>query len=109
MIGWFLDIWVVYVVRALLRIWKRRGTSRWERRQAQIASITFEPALWGCDVVEIVYIYKVENETYSATESVPFIWEGSAKDYTRRYPEKSMLAILVKPGDPEMSMISNWN
>ena|SRR5947199_5656145 len=108
MIGWFLDIWVMYVLRALLRMWKRRGTSHWERRQAHVASIAFEPRVWGCDVVEIVYVYKIEGETYSATESVPFLWKSSAEDYIRRNPKDSMLHIRVNPSEPGVSVVRDW-
>jgi hypothetical protein len=109
MLGLVLDIYVVYIVRALLRIWRRRRSSAWEATEARVASISDDPKGWGCTVVEVIYVYKSDGEIYAGNETIPFIWDSSAKDYTRTYPQGSTLAILVKPGDPKVSIISNWN
>jgi len=109
LIGSILDIYVVYVVRTFLRIWRRRGISAWEATEAHVSSISAETKGWGCPVAEVVYVYKVDVEIYSGSETIPFLRDNSAKDYARRYPAEGTLAILVKPGDPEVSMISNWD
>jgi hypothetical protein len=52
-----------------------------------------------------VYLYKIDDETYSGSESVPFVWRSSAEDYVRKHPQGSVLTVRVKPGDPETSIM----
>ena len=104
--GLVIDVFLVYLFRTLLRKWRQRGTSQWEARKAQVASIS-SPLVWGCPVVEVVYLYRINEETYSGLETVPFIWLSSAEDYVRRNPQQSILIARVKPGDPARSTIRN--
>lgn len=103
--GLFLDIFVLYVVRVLIRFWKQRGTSGWVLQQANIECISRPLSAWGCPVAEIVYLYTIGDETYSGSDSIPFIWRSSAEDYVRRHPEGSTLLVRVKPDDPSISVL----
>jgi hypothetical protein len=74
-------------------------------QKANIESSFCPLITWGCPIVEVVYLYKVCDETYSGSESIPFIWRSSAEDYVRMHPQGSVLTVRVKPGDPEMSIM----
>jgi hypothetical protein len=103
--GLVLDIFVVYLFRALSRAWRLRGTSRWEPTKANIGSISCPLITWGCPVVEVVYVYKISNEIYSGLETIPFIWRSSAENYVSRNPEGSIVIVRVKPNDPGVSVM----
>jgi len=103
--GLVLDIFVVYLLRVLVRTWKRRGISEWPLQQASIESISCPLITWGCPIAEVVYLCKIGDETYSGSEDIPFIWSSSAEDYARRHPQGSVLVVRVKPGDPETSVM----
>src|ERR1700744_1659154 len=105
MSGLVLDVFVVYLFRVLVRAWRRQGTSAWESREASIASISCPLITWGCPIAEVVYLYKIDNDTYSGSESIPFVWRSSAEEYVRRHPQGSILTVRVKPSEPEMSTV----
>jgi hypothetical protein len=103
--GLVVDIFVVYVIRALVRKWRQRGTSAWDLKEARIAEICHRPIALGCPVVELVYLYNVDDKNLARMESVQFLWDSSADDYVRNHPRESSLAIRVNPGKPEMSIV----
>jgi hypothetical protein len=103
--GLVLDIFVVYLLRVLVRAWRRRGTSEWMPQQAKIEIVSCPLITWGCPIVELVYLYKIDNETYSGSESIPFIWRSSAEGYARDQARGGVLTVRVKPGDPEISIL----
>jgi len=105
MSGLVVDVFVVYLIRVLVRKWRQRGTSVWEPKKTRIASISRRLMAWGCPIVELVYVYKVDDKTFSGMESIPFLWGSSAEDYVRRNPPESSLTIRVKPGEPEISIM----
>jgi hypothetical protein len=61
----------------------------------------------GCPVVELIYLYDVNDKALAGMESVPFLLEGSAEDYVERNPRDSSLTIRMKPGQPEVSIMAN--
>jgi len=103
--GLFLDILVVYLIRALVRKWRQRGTSVWDLKDARIADISNRPTVLRCSVVELVYLYNVDDKNLSRMESVPFLWDSSANDYVRNHPRESSSAIRVNPSKPEVSVV----
>lgn len=99
-----LDVIVVYLFKALRRMWGWRGTSAWVTRYAKITSIFCDSNLWGCPTVEVAYSYDVDGKTYWRSESIPFLCDSSAKGYLYRNPEGNLLKIRVNPNNPEMSV-----
>jgi hypothetical protein len=60
---------------------------------------------WGCPVVEVAYIYEINNEIFSGSDEIPFICHSSAGDYVLRNPQDSILSVRVKPQDPQESIM----
>jgi hypothetical protein len=60
--GLLLDIFVVYLIRVLIRRWRQLGTSVWDLKEARIADISNRPTALGCSVVELVYSYNVDDK-----------------------------------------------
>jgi hypothetical protein len=103
--GLFLDIFIVYLIRVLIRRWRQLGTSAWDLKEARIAGISSRPTVLGCPVVELIYSYNIADKNLWKMESVPFLSDSSANDYIRNHPRESSLAISVNPGKPEMSIV----
>jgi hypothetical protein len=103
--GLVLDIFVVYLIRVLSRAWKQRGTAGWEPTKANIANISSPLITWGCPVVEVDYVYKINDEIYSGAETIPFIWQSSAQGYVQRNPKDSVVTVRIKPSAPETSVM----
>lgn len=103
--GLFVDIFVAYLVRILYQAWRRLGTSTWDLREAKVVSISRPPAAYGCPVVELVYSYEAGDRTCWGSADIPFIWRSSADDYVRKHAAESLLAVRVKPDDPDVSTL----
>lgn len=104
MSGWFLDVFIVYVFRALRRAWTWRRTRGWPTRRAKIRTISKRSIGWGCPSVEVVYSYEFDETAFWTCENIPFFLDSSAKSYVYRHPENSFLIVRVNPNNPEMSV-----
>ncbi len=93
--GFVIDIFLVYVLRVLVRAWKRTRTSSWELLTARVAEASCPMMPLGCPVAEIVYVYVVLGETYSGLASVPFIWQSSADLYVQQHPPGALISVRV--------------
>ena len=103
--GFFLDIFALYLLRVLIRSWKRLRSAGWAVQKGTIDDISCPLTMWGCPVAEIVYLYKINDRMYSGSESIPFIWHSSAEDFVRTHPRGSILGVRAKPSDPEISIL----
>ena len=103
--GWFVDIFVEYLIRTVVRIVKRRGSSTWPVAKATVTSTACPNAVYGCDVAEVDYTYRVEGELYTGTNEKPFILHNSWEDYVRRYAQGTEFTVRVKPDNPALSIV----
>ena len=102
--GWFLDVLIVYLFRALRRAWTWRRTRFWPTKRAKITTISYRSGFGGCPLVEVVYTYEFDGTTYSICEDIPFFLHDSAQSYVYRHPEGSHLIVRVNPNNPEISV-----
>ena len=79
--GLVLDIFVEYLFRATVRLFKRWNARSWMTVTAEIVESSYRRGGIGCAVADVSYEYKVGGGNYSGNNSVPFITDGSAKDY----------------------------
>lgn len=103
--GLFVDVFVLYLIRILHRAWRKRGTSKWDLKQAKVVTISCPPAAYGCPVAETVYSYTLGDRTCRGSDDIPFIWRVSADEYVRKHPAESVLDVRVNPDEPEISMV----
>lgn len=89
--GWFVDIFVEYLFRVMLRMIKRCGSSTWPIGTATVTSSACPNATYGCDVAEVYYTYRVDSELYTGINEKPFISNSSGEDYVSHFaPERNL-------------------
>ena len=103
--GWFIDIFVEYLFRVLVRMVKRRGSSTWPIAKAIVTSSACPNAVYGCDVAEVYYTYRVGGELYTGTNEEPFIFHDSGENYISRFALGTEFVVRVKPGDPSATIV----
>ena len=103
--GFFLDIYVEYFVRVIVRFFERWNARSWNIMTAEVTDTGYRRGGIGCAVADISYRYEIDGQLYTGTNSVPFISDGSAKDYVEHYGPKSQMLIRVRPGDPGFSVV----
>ena len=103
--GFFIDIYVEYLVRVVVRLRQRWKARSWQIVTAEVSATTYRSGGIGCAVAEVGYIDKIDGQVYTGTNSVPFIFSTAARGYIERYSPKNELLIRVKPDRPESSLV----
>lgn len=104
MAGFFLDIIVEYLIRVTGRAIKRRRSREWPTVRATVTSSEC-PKNSGCNLAEIVYLYRFNDERYSGTNKKPFWFASNAEIYIRDFPPGTEFTVRVKPNNPEVSIV----
>src|SRR5208282_3320787 len=63
--GWFLDIFIEYLVRVVVGVIKTRGKDAWPVVKATVAESYCPAAGFGCPVAEVYYEYVVDGKLYT--------------------------------------------
>jgi hypothetical protein len=103
--GFFLDIYVEYFVRVIIRFFKRWNARSWDIVTAEVTDTDYRRGGIGCAVADVSYRYEIDGQVYTGTNSVPFISDGSAKDYVEHYSPKNRLLIRAKAEDLGSSVV----
>jgi Protein of unknown function (DUF3592) len=103
--GLVLDIYVEFIVRVIVRLFRARGSRSWPVVKAEVTGTSCNPGGFGCAVANITYEYRVNGELYTGADANPFVSTSSAKDYLEDYPTGSELLVRVKPGRPDFSVV----
>jgi hypothetical protein len=107
--GWFVDIFVGYLITLFKMVARERKARRckdWRVTTATIVgtSSQAEPFI-PRPVAEIVYTYHLDGGFYGGVDEKPFYRESSAKDYASKFSKGDNLIVRVKPGEPEVSLV----
>lgn len=106
MVAWFIDIFVAYLFRVIVRMIKARGSGAWPIETATVISSDCPYARYACDVAVVTYNYRVAGEFYAGVNEKPFIVHRSAEDYVRDFAPGTEFPVRVKPGDPWVSIVA---
>ncbi len=98
--GLVLDIYVEYIVRVIIRLFKTWGAKSWPIIQAKVTSTNCRPGGFGCAVADITYTYRLDGELYMGSDANPFVWTSSAKDYLENYGRGTEVACARETGKP---------
>jgi hypothetical protein len=101
----FGDILIVFVVRALVQMFRSHRAKSWPTVKARVTTADDRPRAIGCIVVELTYKYRVNGELHIGSHTEPFFWAGSATNYVEQHRSGSELIVRVKPGAPESSVV----
>ena len=103
--GWFVDIYIAYLFKWLVRLVRRRGSNSWLVIQASVANSIASPGGFGCSTAELIYTYEIDGHIFGGRSEKPFISPNSAQNYVADFPIGSRLIIRTKPGTPEVSVV----
>jgi len=103
--GWYIDILIGYVIRAVIRLVKLRRSEGWSLEDAVVSSSTCPLAPSGGPVAEIGYTYNHAGGYYAGVHSEPFILRSSAEEYVARFAVGAHITIRVDPNRPEVSVL----
>ncbi len=101
-----LDVWIEWLIRVLVRCYRKMLARGWERREARVASA--RPAIGhtaGSEMAEIHYWYKVADERVSACNRKPFLSSGSMREYLSQFSAKTTVWVRVSPADSSRSVL----
>jgi hypothetical protein len=108
-LGWYFDVIIGYVIRALVRFFQMQRGKAWPIEKATISSITCEGMAYGGPYVDLVYTYNRDGEYYSGLHRKGFMSTSSAKEYVARSIVGGQIPIHVNPMQPETSIIAGDN
>jgi hypothetical protein len=104
MAGLVIDIFVAFVVRWMIILWRNARSHGWATVSGSVVRCHLEKPGYGCDYVVLHYKYKMNFERYHGSIKKPYIYENYAEAYIRHHPSGSELRIRVDRNDPTRSV-----
>jgi len=102
--GFFLYTFLEYLIRVTSRAIKRRGSAWWPTAKATVVSSSYDKAS-SCNLTEVVYTYRSNDEPYSGMDKKPFWFSSNAEIYIRDLPPGTDFTVRVKPNHSEISIV----
>src|SRR5689334_766744 len=99
-----LDNIIGFLIRALIRLIRARGSERWPIETAIITSSGCTSALGG-SVAHAGYTYRYQGKLFTGGYEKPFVLHDSAKRYAAGLPTGTRIILRVKPGQPNISIV----
>lgn len=103
--GFVLDLYVEYLARVMIRLFKRWNAQSWDIVTAKVTSTRVRGSGFGCAVADMTYNYRYAGELFTGTDANPFVWHSSAERYLEDYPRGSELLVRVRPQNPALSVV----
>jgi hypothetical protein len=107
MAGLFLDIFIEYLFRVMLRGIRLLRSRNWPIAKATVLSSACPRATSGCTVANVDYEYTVEGVNYADSFEKPFFDLGSGMLYAQQFAKGSDFGVRVKSGDPSLSVAAS--
>lgn len=101
--GLFIDIYIVYLFRVLVRALNLLRSRSWPITRGVVLGADC-PSKSGYIVAFVTYEYIVDGEKYGAWYEKPFLVSDSAAEYARKFIKGEDFKVRVKPGDPSSSI-----
>ena len=102
--GWFLDVYVEWLIRMVVNDIRMFRSRSWTVVNGVVFDAVCPQASGGCHVADIYYDYTFSGESLSGIHEEPFVIHSSGEDYVRRLPAGSNYPIRVNPRDPSKSV-----
>jgi hypothetical protein len=109
--GLFLDIFIEYVFRILLRGIRLFRSRHWPVVNASVLSAGCPQSGLGCTVANVDYEYDANGVKYAESFEKPFIASTSGMAYAQQFVKGADFLVRVKPGDPSVSVAApqDWS
>jgi Protein of unknown function (DUF3592) len=104
MAGWFFDVFVAYLVRGIIILWRNAVSRNWPTVSGSVVRSRLEKPFYGCMYVVVQYKYKMNWERHQGVLNKPyFYFANDAEAYVRNHPAETELSIRVDPKNPTRS------
>jgi hypothetical protein len=103
--GLVIDIYVEFIFRAVVLLFRTHRAKSWPVVQAEVTATHHRPGGYGCDVVDVTYQYRVEEELHTGMHEKPFLWDSTAQEYMEQHSPGRALLVRVRPGASEVSIV----
>jgi hypothetical protein len=103
--GWFVDVYIAYLFKWLVRFLQRRESNAWPVTKASVTSSSSSPGGFGCSTAEVIYTYEMDGHIFGGRNEKPFISPNSAQNYAADFPPGSCVIVRTKPQMPEVSVV----
>lgn len=104
MAGLVIDIYVAFVVRWIIILWRKARSHGWATVTGTVVSCHLEKPGYGCDYAVLRYKYKMNFERYQGSIKKPYVYDNYADAYIRHRAADSELRIRVDQNDPTRSV-----
>jgi hypothetical protein len=101
--GFFVDVIVGYMVRAISNAWRSGGSAKWAVVEAIVTADPIKSSGYGGTSVEIVYSYRFQGELYTGLHEEPCFLSDS--EYMERFAKGRTFTVRIKPDEPEVSVV----
>ncbi|MGA2847791.1 MAG: hypothetical protein ABSE46_02260 [Terracidiphilus sp.] len=102
--GWFVDIFVEWLVRMIVKIVRRINSRSWPVVETIVTASVYSKAGYGCDTTDLHFDYSFDGQEYSGLHEEPFIMADLAKDFALDYPAGANIKVRLKPSRPYVTV-----
>jgi hypothetical protein len=103
MAGFVIDIYIGFIVRWMIILWRKAGSGQWPTAPGRVVRCHFVAHGYGGDYVVLQYKYKVDSERFQGVLKKPYIYPNYADAFVRHHPASMELRIHVNPQSPSQS------
>lgn len=110
--GLFLDIYLAYVFKVVVYVFKvasrwvgSRKSRLWPLANATVTAPPLGPSGHYRLSVELVYSYRFDGELYTGLHEEPFVLNDSMTDYIARFAKGNSVVVRVNAHEPEISEV----
>lgn len=100
--GFFLDIYIVYLFRIFWRLANLLRSRKWTKAAGTVLGSHPDLSLYSS--VSVDYEYAVNGQKHADSFRKPFILDSSAKAYAEQFARGKEFQIRIKPSDPSVSV-----
>ena len=104
MAGWFVDIFIEWLIRMIVKDVRTLKSTSWPVVTATVTSTRCDRAGYGCHLADVHFDYSWDEKGFSGLHEEPFMMLDSGEEYARRFPEGTKIRVRVKPSDPEVTV-----
>ena len=104
MFGWFVDIYVEYFFRVVVRAVRLARSSDWVVVRSTVLSAECPHAGYGCTVATVYYEYIVGGQKYGAAFEKAFVEYESGARFAGGFAKGAEFAVRVDPRDSAVTV-----
>lgn len=105
--GLVLDIYIAFLIRTTVNVWRNIVSAAWPVQSGKITSCRYRHPGFGCDYAEYRYKYSVDGGTFKGAYIEPFAI-GRTKAAQKSSSIGADIQVRVCPSNPARSVPVNF-